>query len=412
MTFERWHRLMGRLGGRTPARRDLIVAVGVLGLLLAVRVVFGVIVVVRGESVPVARVVVANGLVVVDCAAVALRRRVPLVALGVGLGAVLAGASVPFAYSTTGFGLLVSLYTIGTVLAQRRVLVAFVAGMVVHAVGGIVIAALGGHVDHVLTFWGNNGDNGFNLVIASAATFSITTLIGLYVRNRREYVAGLAASVRRLEAEQERQRQDAARQERDRIARDLHDIAAHDLSAIVVQAGAADRLVERDPAAARATLHAIRDQGRRTLAAMRTLVGIMREAADDEREPQPTLARLDNLVDGARRAGMDVSLTRVGDGHASAETELAGYRLVQEAITNARRHAPGAVVAIALNYTGTGIELEVRNAPSTSEPTHQDGGGHGLDGMGERVRHAGGTLTAGPAADGGWLVRATFPEDT
>ena len=86
----------------------------------------------------------------------------------------------------------------------------------------------------------------------------------------------------------------------------IESVQVIDLSAIVVQAGAADRLVERDPAAARETLHAIRDQGRRTLAAMRTLVGIMREAADDEREPQPTLARLDDLVDGFRAAGLTI----------------------------------------------------------------------------------------------------------
>jgi signal transduction histidine kinase len=408
MTFERWHRLMARLGGRTPARRDFIVATGILAVLLGVRVVFAVILVARGEDLPVLRVVVANSLVVLDCLVVALRRRAPVVAYALALAGVLVGASVPFVYSTTGFGLLVSLYTIGTILPQSRVLVAFATGMVVHAVGGILIASAGGHVDHILTFWANNGASKFNLVIASAATFSITTLIGLYVRSRREYVAGLAASVTRLEAEQVRQRQDAARQERDRIARDLHDVAAHDLSAIVVQAGAADRLVDRDPAAAKATLHAIRDQGRRTLAAMRGLVGIMRE---DTIEPQPTLAQVDDLVEGARRVGMDIRLTRVGAGHAGAETELAGYRLVQEAITNARRHAPGAAVTVTVTYADTGIELEVRNTTPTSEPVHQDGGGHGLPGMRDRVRHAGGTLSAGPTVEGGWLVRARFPED-
>ena len=142
-------------------------------------------------------------------------------------------------------------------------------------------------------------------------------------------------------------------------------VDGHDLSAIVVQAGAADRLVDRDATAAKATLASIRRQGRETLTALRQLVGVMRDSDEaGPRAPQPTLARLDELVAGAREGGMAVETTWSGHGRPLPPTvDLAAYRIVQEALTNARRHAPGAAVSVAVAVDDSGARVVVANGP-------------------------------------------------
>jgi DNA-binding CsgD family transcriptional regulator len=142
----------------------------------------------------------------------------------------------------------------------------------------------------------------------------------------------------------------AVAEERGRIARELHDIAAHDLSAMVVQAGAADRLVDRDADAAKATLASVRRQVRETLTSLRQLVGVVRQSDEaGRRAPQPALERLDELVATARKGGMAVETTWSGAGRPlPPAVDLAAYRIVQESLTNARHHAPGAAVSVAV----------------------------------------------------------------
>jgi hypothetical protein len=163
-----------------------------------------------------------------------------------------------------------------------------------------------------------------------------------------------------------------------------------------VQVGAADRLVDRDATAAKATLASIRRQGRETLTALRQLVGVGRDSDEaGPRAPQPTLARLDELVAGAREGGMAVKTTWSGHGRPLPPTvDLAAYRIVQEALTNARRHAPGAAVSVAVAVDDSGARVVVANGPP---------------GMRERVQLTGGTLTAGPTGQGGWRVEARLP---
>ncbi len=234
------------------------------------------------------------------------------------------------------------------------------------------------------------------LALAPAASHGIPGLLGAYVQTRRAYTAELVARAERLEREQQERARLAVVEERGRIARELHDIAAHDLSAIVVQAGAADRLVDRDATAAKATLASIRRQGRETLTALRQLVGVVRDSDEaGPRAPQPTLARLDELVAGAREGGMAVETTWSGHGRPLPPTvDLAAYRIVQEALTNARRHAPGAAVSVAVAVDDSGARVVVANGPP---------------GMRERVQLTGGTLTAGPTGQGGWRVEARLP---
>jgi signal transduction histidine kinase len=184
-------------------------------------------------------------------------------------------------------------------------------------------------------------------------------------------------------------------------------VAAHDLSAIVVQAGAADRLLDRDPERTREVLRSIRAQGRRTLTAMRELVGILR--ARPTTSPQPSLSMMDDLVTSARDTGMAVTVRTSGTpAPLSPATDVAAYRLIQEALTNARQHAPGAPVDVSVAYRAADLTLTVYNGPSESR-VDTDGGGHGLLGMRERVRHCGGDLDAGPTGAGGWRITARLP---
>jgi signal transduction histidine kinase len=253
-------------------------------------------------------------------------------------------------------------------------------------------------------------------VLASMASFAIPGLAGAYVQVRRAYTAELVARAERLKRDQQERARIAVLEERGRIARELHDIAAHDLSAMVVQAGAADRLVDRDATAAKAALRSVRRQGRETLAALRQMVGVVRQGEHDPGglAPPPTLARLDELVAGAREAGMTVRSTWSGPWPSlPPAVDLTAYRIVQEALTNARRHAPGAAVDLAVTVDDNGARVVVANGAAPAHPAGPSrdgaGGGHGLAGMRERVQLTGGTLTVGPTGDGGWRVEAVLP---
>jgi signal transduction histidine kinase len=202
----------------------------------------------------------------------------------------------------------------------------------------------------------------------------------------------------------------AAMGERARIARDLHDVVAHHVSAIAIQAETARLTTEGLPDEGRAHLEAIGQTARDALGEMRRLLGVLRENADGEAEraPQPGLASLDDLIDTARAEGTPVRLTLSGE-VASLPTgvDLCAYRILQEALTNARRHAPGARVDVELGYSEDVLRLRVRDyGPGPTEP---DSDGQGLLGMRERAIMVGGTLSAGPADGGGFAVDAELP---
>jgi signal transduction histidine kinase len=202
----------------------------------------------------------------------------------------------------------------------------------------------------------------------------------------------------------------AAMGERARIARDLHDVVAHHISAIAVQAESA-RLTTKDlPEAARDHLESIAQTARDALNEMRSLLGVLREDADAEpaRDPQPGLARLGELIDTARAAGTEVRLTMSGEAiPLPPGVDLCAYRIVQEALTNARRHAPGATVDVGIDYAADTLRLRVRD----DGPGPAASGSHGLGvlGMRERALMVGGTLTVGPADGGGFVVEAELP---
>jgi signal transduction histidine kinase len=401
-----WRRSLARAGGRTPAGRDTVVAVAlaVLGLL---RIPAALLINDGRLPAPVWVVAAATVLSTLDFATLAVRRRRPRVALAVAVAVVLAATALPAAYMATGIGVLVCAYTVATLLPRRQVVRVLAVAACVHAAGGIVSTSLGGRLHLVATFWAYDGGVPLNIVLISVGSFAIPGLIGLYVQTTRAYAGELAARVTRLEGERELREAAAAAEERTRIARELHDVAAHDLSAIVVQAGAADRLVDRDPVRAREALRSIRAQGRRTLTAMRELVGIMRTPP----EVVPSLSTMDDLVTAARNTGMTVTVRVSGTATPlSPAADVAAYRLVQEALTNARQHAPGAKVEVCVEYRAAEVALSVHNGCPVSPPS-LDGGGHGLVGMRERVRHCGGELRAGPTEEGGWQVSARLPRE-
>jgi signal transduction histidine kinase len=199
----------------------------------------------------------------------------------------------------------------------------------------------------------------------------------------------------------------------DARASERHDVLAHNLSAIVVQAGAARRVLERDPDAAAQAARLIADTGREALAELRYLSGAVHRAEIDPLDGPPTLARLGELVERAREAGLDTALRVEGEPVAlPAGVELAGYRIVQEALTNALKHAGPARAGVTVRYDEREVVLEIIDdgAGMHADPALQRaGGGHGIVGMRERVSLYGGSVQAGPAPDGGFVVRARLP---
>jgi signal transduction histidine kinase len=251
-------------------------------------------------------------------------------------------------------------------------------------------------------------DRAFGVLLLLLATGAAAT--GAAVRARDEAVRR-DASVRAMA---DSLLEHAARGERARIARELHDVVAHHISMIAVQAEAARLTTPGMPSDGARRLSGIADTARTALTEMRRLLGVLREDAGVEptRRPQPGLQQLNELLDEAR--GLDAGGTRlIVRGHVAPldpGIELTAYRIVQEALTNARRHAPGAAVDVELNYGEDALHLRVRdNGPGPAAANGSVPDGHGLAGMRERVGMVGGRLSTGPAPLGGFLVEAELP---
>jgi signal transduction histidine kinase len=237
----------------------------------------------------------------------------------------------------------------------------------------------------------------------------LPTITGRVVRRLREDAARLAELTVHLERERELAEHAAVAEERGRIARELHDVVAHGVSVIAIQADAAEAALDRDPELARTPLRTIRASAKEALEEMRRLLDVLREDGDGgELLPQPGLGLLGELVEHARGAGVDVTLAVDGEPRPLAPgLDLSAYRIVQEGLTNVRKHAAGAPARVSVTWAPRELALEVRDA-GPGRGTNGTGG-HGLVGMRERVRMHGGELQAGPAPDGGFTVRARLP---
>lgn len=235
-------------------------------------------------------------------------------------------------------------------------------------------------------------------------------VVGDNLRRRRQHVADLAERAERAEREQGLLAERRVAAERTRIARDLHDVVAHSVSVMVIQAAAARRNLSTSPATAAEALESIEATGRQTMTELRAILGVLRaDSADPALDPQPSLAGLDALTDGDE---LPVELTIEGDLRSVPESvSVTSYRLVQEALTNVRRHAGNVdSVTVAVEVGSQNVTIEItdngRGAGVAASPD-----GFGIIGMRERVAAVGGTIDAGPRRGGGWRVRAVLPLD-
>ena len=234
---------------------------------------------------------------------------------------------------------------------------------------------------------------------------------GRALRHRTRLAAELHEAAVRAEEEREAQAARAVADERRRIAREMHDVVAHSVSVMVVQAGGARRILDRDPERSAEAARLIETTGRSALLEMRRLLGVL--GSGDEpaaMAPQPKLDEIDALVERARGAGLPVTLEVEGSRRPlPAGAEAAIYRVVQEALTNALKHAGAAPTGVVLRWEPDALEVVVTDSGRGGAGADLPGGGHGIVGMRERVRVYGGELTAQPRPDGGFVVRARIP---
>ncbi|MFI5617363.1 sensor histidine kinase [Streptomyces sp. NPDC051567] len=238
------------------------------------------------------------------------------------------------------------------------------------------------------------------------------------VRSRRAFVDAIRERAERAERTREEEARRRVAEERLRIARDLHDVVAHHIALVNVQAGVAAHVMDKRPDQAKEALAHVRDASRSALNELRATVGLLRQSGDPKAptEPAPGLAVLDDLVDTFRYAGLPVEVVvQLGDEPAPrAAVDLAAYRVIQEALTNVRKHAgPGARAEVSVVRVGASVEVTVLDdggAPAGPAPEPADpGGGHGQLGMRERATALGGSCFAGPRYGGGYRVHAVLP---
>jgi signal transduction histidine kinase len=336
----------------------------------------------------------------------AWRRRAPFAALlVVGVGASVLSVGRPDLTALYTFiAVAVAVFSVGAYAEPRRA----VLGCAL-VLGTFWVGALQDNASHP----GMHGPSDFAFV---TVVFGGAWLLGRALGERGQRAAQLEQRAAQLEAEQQIQALAAVAAERARIARELHDVIAHSVSVMVIQAGAAEQLLEDGPERARGPLVAVQDTGRQTIVELRRLLGILR---DDGQElslaPQPGLASLDLLLGEMRQAGLPVQLRVEGPpGSLPPGVDLAAYRIVQEALTNTLRHAGPAHAEVLVRYQEHALELEILD--DGHGPGRHDGAdgrsGHGLVGMRERVALYGGTLHTGPraaTAGTGYAVRVRLP---
>ncbi|WP_105970857.1 sensor histidine kinase [Streptomyces geranii] len=358
----------------------------------------------QGTDSPVAIVVVTLLL----CLVIALRRRVPERMLVLAAVVGLAQLVVDVEPLPANFAMLVIVYTVavsGPRWASRFALI-----------GGLCAAPMAQlrWPEEQTSTAGN-----LALVVFLAVPFALAWVLGDSLRTRRAYFAQLEERAARLEKEREAQAKVAVAAERARIARELHDVVAHNVSVMVVQADGAAYVLDSAPEQARKALETISGTGRQALAEMRRLLGVLRTGEHKEGGeyvPQPDVEQIDDLVEKCRGAGLPVDFKIEGTPRPlPSGVELTAYRIVQEALTNTRKHGgPNTGASVRLVYFDDGLGLLVeddgKGAPhELYEEGGADGQGHGLIGMRERVGMVGGTLDAGPRPGGGFRISALLP---
>jgi signal transduction histidine kinase len=352
------------------------------------------------------------------------------VVIAVGAAQVLAGIRP----TPADLSIVVLLYTLAAYTTRRL------------SLAGLGICLIGSAAEVARLYTGAHWSPMEKWLLMGAILFAGPTLIawtlGDSMRYRRAYYANLEERAARLERDRDAQARIAAAAERARIARELHDVVAHNVSVMVVQADGATYAIRADPARAREALAAISATGRQALAEMRALLGVLRKNDDEDPappapaltiaaaaeatasepallpgatepaslEPMPGLEQLDDLLEQTRAAGLSARCVVEGEARPLASgTALAAYRIVQESLTNTRKHAgPLAEASVLLRYSPDALELVIAD-DGLGSAAHCDGAGHGLTGMRERAAMYGGSVRAGPVPGGGFLVTALLP---
>ncbi|MFI0966173.1 sensor histidine kinase [Streptomyces sp. NPDC021080] len=351
---------------------------------------------------------VALPIAVALSAVVALRRRMPEKMLVLAVLAGLAQLVLDVPSAPEDFAMLVIIYTVAANGARWASRLALVGGL---CAGTIAQLRWPAH--------GTSEPGGVFIAIFQTVPFALAWVLGDSLRTRRAYLAQLEERAARLEKEREAQAKVAVAAERARIARELHDVVAHNVSVMVVQADGAAYVMDTAPEQARKALETISGTGRQALAEMRRLLGVLRTGEHQEvgeYVPQPDVEQLDDLIEQCRTSGLPVDFKVEGTPRPlPSGVELTAYRIVQEALTNTRKHGgPNAGASVRLVYFDDGLGLLVeddgKGAPhELYEEGGADGQGHGLIGMRERVGMVGGTLDAGPRPGGGFRISALLP---
>jgi signal transduction histidine kinase len=290
-----------------------------------------------------------------------------------------------------------AIYSMGVLLGRRSsaIVFAFTAGVL------LVVAA-------------TSDDRSADMIVFFLLIAGGPYLVGRVVNARIQLARELRAKASRLERDQEEKQKLAVAEERARIAREMHDVVAHNVSVMVVQASAARRMIDHDPDRAREALSSVEHTGREALAEMRRMLDVLR--VEDERAalaPQPSIDELEALIDLAREAGLQVELEVEGERRrVSSGVDLSAFRIVQEALSNTIKHAGAANARVRLRFGDDEMEVDVVDDGHGVRPRDDNGKGHGLVGMRERVAMLGGRLEAGYRANGGFEVRATLPLKT
>jgi signal transduction histidine kinase len=327
--------------------------------------------------------------------ALSFRRLAPLLTVAAVLGSIAVESLLGVSLQKPDAPLLIALvavYTAGAYLSLRD------------AVAGLALAIAGIGASYAGSSTNGHSDFAFTSVVVTAGW-----LVGRGMHGRVTQAAVIAERTQRLEQEAVAARAAAIAEERRRIARDLHDVIAHSVSVMVIQAGAAEDLLDRDPAAVLEPIRAVQETGRGALVEISRLLGLLREdGAELGLAPQPRIDDLPELVAQTEAAGLPVDLRVEGTARAlPLGVDLSVYRITQEALTNERKHSARGRASVVLRYNEAAVELAVENDGVASTNGHR--GGHGLVGMRERVAVFGGSLEAGPLLDGGFRVVARLP---
>jgi signal transduction histidine kinase len=333
------------------------------------------------------------GLLMLAIASVALfwRRSRSLAVLGVAL--IMTGAWTALGYpGNPVLHILVSLYAVGRYVPEWRIsLSALAAALAVVGFGQVT-----------------DGDTVSEVVVALVVT-TLPWYVGRRVRIRGEYAAAARERAEYLEWRRATEAQRAIADARAGIARELHDVVAHSVSVMTVQAGVARLVIADDPERATEAIGAVEEAGRRALDELRHLLGVLRpETASGELSPQPSLSQVHELVDQLRQTGMSISLTSDVPSELPVRVDLFAYRIVQEALTNVLKHG-GVDAAAQVRVEEVDGHLDIEVTDTGTGASMLPGSGHGIVGMQERAIVLGGTFDAGPRPGGGFRVRARLP---